>query len=48
MAAEPLCLGVCGEGWGYDSVRGRVNSDAELVEGEGDSECGSLETLEAL
>lgn len=48
MAAEPLCLGECGEGLGYDWVQERVNSDGELAEGEEDSECGSLENLEAL
>lgn len=48
VAAEPLCLGECDEGWGCDQVQERVNSDAELVEEEWDSECGFLETLEAL
>lgn len=46
-AAEPLCLGAYGEAWGYDQVQEKVSSDAELTEGEGDSECGRLESLEA-
>lgn len=47
VAAEPLCLEVCGEGSGYDLVQEMVNFDAGLVEGEWGSECDSLETLEA-
>lgn len=48
VAAEHQCLEACGEGLEYDWVQERASSDVELIEGEGDSECGFLEILEAI
>ena len=47
VVVDSLCLGGYDEEQGCGQEQEKVNSD-ELVEAEQDSECGSLETLEAL